>query len=246
MEATEEIRQKLRDILAKIPTAEKKGFDPDAWFQTALPQQGVSPTDIVERVDRGGVVRLKMRLTAIIEMISGEDGRFLALAGGAHGGPKQLHPLANDLLGLPLSEEYRRQAQLRETLAREIRGAEAKARIERIEHHARVVLEHESRTWLSQATPELKGETPLEAASRGSAGLAQVIDILEREGEKRKAAARYRSELEKAATMRLGPGRAQLFLMAGHPALERTKPWDYCVDSESLSRCLSLLSGPRK
>lgn len=172
--------------------------------------------------------------------------------------------LVDDLLGLPLQAEYRRQeiaqADRRAKKERErvaqLEKAERDRRISTIEDRALAVLGEMARHWLLAANLQLDDKAPLDLATQSDEGLARAASELarlhneRREAEARQAAqVRQQEALEKnrkelatlAGKRARDPARAELWCRSSNPKLGGQRPFDYCIDDRALRTCIDIM-----
>ena len=231
---SDDVIKTARSIIAKLPEAERRGFDVMAWFRRVQPAFGCSFANCIERSDpRFGT--MKNALVAVDAMI---------VRGSA---------IVDQLLGLPLQAQVARQVRAREIEQEERARRAILAADERVRQITVTSINcFGSSTWAETPNPALGGATPRGYARESSERLNEVIGevVAERrrrqaraEAEQRKAtiAARKRSQLVDAVRIRLTEDRAGVFLNSAHPKIGRRRTIDYCIDEMTLETCLSLL-----
>ena len=219
-------------ILSFLPDTERGRMTASDWL--CIPQEcGISFQDAIENCDER--FDRMLRTLIKIEAMLFNKGEFVEVT-----------------LGLPIQAEGLRQREHRkveETAREAIRVEQArKAQDDRVGklRTAAARLGAEGLAWVEAANPRLAGESPKDKALSGNAGLSEAQRELNSELQRRydreqrdQAISVCRSELERESAKILGDA-AGPFLSSHYPQLERKKPRDYCVNKQTLQKCLDL------
>jgi hypothetical protein len=233
------LRDRVHQLICRIPASERAGFDEDVWFRNPCRELGTPPLASVTNESKFQL--LSRLLSRIEEAISRPDASWPPLLGLPVGGS----------IAAAEARERERAEQRRKKAEDEARVA-AEGRRNACESAA-MTIGLDGVEWSRSPDHDLNGRIPVDVAGESIAGWDLVwwrIRTIRAERIKAEEQAtqheKRKEQLRREAMARLPANQVDLFLRSHPRELKGRTPLEACADDIDMEVCLGLLKPPQK